>query len=251
MSFLNSGRVWSPAGFDTYLRTLKRPKWVRGITVHHTAVPSLQMRPQGHTAQLIENIRYGYVHDRGWSSGPHLFPDDTGHIWGMTPLTEPGTHARSFNATHIGIEVLGDYDSEDPKTGRGLNAWLTAASAVRSLQKWLGLPKTAFNFHRDDPKTTKTCPGKKVTHEWFLKLIDDAATLTHPPDPPEYVNVAKFAEGHGRTEMPRREGKDVFIGSWRLETWRYSETTGTEAIRSELERWLESVLTPRGGAVTV
>jgi hypothetical protein len=106
----------------------------------------------------------------GWRGGPHLFVDDH-RVWVFSPLTERGTHAVSFNAAGFGIEVLGDYDNEDPATGRGLSCWRNAAVAFRSLCAWRGIdPAGALKFHRDDPKTRKTCPGKRVTRDWFLAL---------------------------------------------------------------------------------
>ena len=129
------------------------------------------MRPKGFTAQHIINMRDGYI-EKKWKSGPHIFIDDD-QAWFMTPLTEKGVHAVSFNSRSIGIEVLGDYDSEDPFTGRGLQCWHLAAKTTYLLLKWLKLPmnETTVLFHRDDPKTNKTCPGKKIDKTWFIDLM--------------------------------------------------------------------------------
>lgn len=173
MSFSAVGTVYTPEEFSTFLATLPRPQWVRAITLHHTSSPSLAQRPKGLLPQHIRNIR-DFYREKKWSSGPHLFIDDTHRcIMGMTPLDERGTHAVSFNATALGIEVLGDYDSEDPTTGRGLTAWRNAAAATRHLLDWLHLTasKDIILFHRDDPRTTKTCPGTRVRKEWFLSLL--------------------------------------------------------------------------------
>ena len=82
----------------------------------------------------MKNLAHYYGKKLGWSAGPHLFTDED-QIFGLSPLTRPGTHARSYNRTHIGIEVLGNYDKEDPKSGRGLQCWKTAAEATAILLK--------------------------------------------------------------------------------------------------------------------
>ncbi len=73
--------------------------------------------------------------------------------------------------------MLGDYDREDPLSGRGLACWRTAAAASRVLLDWLGLSanERTVLFHRDDPKTNKSCPGRRVSKQWVLSLIDTPA----------------------------------------------------------------------------
>jgi len=179
MPFGNVGRVWSRSQFPAAIATMPKPSWVKGITLHHTSAPSLATRPHGLTAQHIDNIRDFYRDELGWSGGPHLFVDDD-QIWGMNEFSVPGVHAVSFNRTHLGIEVLGDYDSEDPLSGRGFECWMTALSATRSLLDWLGLPVSSVNFHRDDPKTKKSCPGKKVTKDWVHSILSTSIIPTAP-----------------------------------------------------------------------
>lgn len=188
MGFEKVGTVWTPRSFADYLTTITRPDWCKAVALHHTATPSLAQRPKGLLINHIENLRDYYKQDLGWSSGPHLFIDED-QIFGMCDLRRKGVHAVSFNSSAIGIEVLGFYDQEDPLSGRGLACWNTAAAATRALLDWLGL-KAGGNtvlFHRDDPKTGKTCPGTKVKKEWLLELIEHPAsshsTETDKPDP--------------------------------------------------------------------
>lgn len=179
MPFGNVGRVWSRAQFPTALAVMTKPTWVKGITLHHTGAPSLSTRPHGLTAQHIENIRDFYRNEMGWKGGPHLFVDED-QIWGMNEFSVPGVHAVSFNRTHIGIEVLGDFDIEDPLSGRGFECWMSALSATNSLLDWLSLPISSVNFHRDDPKTKKSCPGRKVTKDWVHGILKDSIIQTAP-----------------------------------------------------------------------
>lgn len=177
MSFENTGRVWTPNSLKEYLQTLTKPAAINCIVLHHTAAPSLAQRPKGFTIQHIENIKTFYSGELGWSRGPHFFIDED-QIFGMTPPTMSGIHAVSFNRNSIGIEVLGDYDKEDPLSGRGLQCWETAAETVAVLAEWLGIEinNTTIRFHRDDPKTSKTCPGIKVTKPWVISLINSKRT---------------------------------------------------------------------------
>ena len=173
MGFSALGKNWTPAEFDAYLKTIPKPLWATSVTLHHAASPSLSDRPSGFSAQHMINLKDFYADTKGWHTGPHLFTDDR-LIHGLTALSEAGTHARSFNAHSIGIETLGDYDrgNDDPKSGRGLACWKVSAAATVSLLKWLGLPVNAKTilFHREDPLTTKSCPGERVTKEWVLEL---------------------------------------------------------------------------------
>jgi hypothetical protein len=186
MGFDNVGRIWTPESLQQYLSILARPDWCRSVTLHHCGAPSLEQRPTGLTIRHIENIRDFYI-AKSWRSGPHLCVDDD-QLFGMSDLRQRGVHAVSFNASSIGIEVLGDYDREDPMSGRGLACWRTAAAASRILLDWLGLEanERTVHFHRDDPKTNKTCPGRKVSKEWVLSMISTPIaaidTSTDTPD---------------------------------------------------------------------
>ncbi len=180
MGYENVGRVWTYKSLEEYLRTIKKPDWCEAITLHNTGEPSLANRPTGFSVGNIGNIRNYYKNDLGWSAGPHLFIDED-EIYGMSDLRRRGVHAVSFNRNAIGIEVLGWYDKEDPKKGRGLACWQNAAAASGVLLNWLNLEpnEDTVLFHRDDPTTSKTCPGTLVKKDWILNLIKKS------PQPPE------------------------------------------------------------------
>jgi hypothetical protein len=168
-SFPIVGVAFTPAQFIAYLDGIDDSAMTwnpSAATIHHTASPSLAQRPDGFLTQHMFNLRSWYQ-SLGWNRGPHIFVDDK-RIWVFSPLTAKGIHAVSFNSSAIGIEILGDYDNEDPKTGRGLAACTLAAQADAALRARFGITKR--NFHRDDPKTSKTCPGRKITMEWFESL---------------------------------------------------------------------------------
>jgi len=195
MSYANVGKVWSSNSFKEYLKTIKPPSWARAVVLHHTAAPSLAQRPDGLLIQHIHNIKNYYQNTLKWNRGPQLFTDEN-EIFGMTPLTVPGIHAVSFNTYSIGIEVLGNYDIEDPFTGRGDACWKLAAQCTADLLSWMNLEASTKTilFHRDDPKTSKTCPGKKISKDWFLNLVkSNTVTVSPTPVPIENTEKEKFA----------------------------------------------------------
>jgi hypothetical protein len=110
----------------------------------------------------------------------------------MCDFRAKGIHAASFNSRSLGIEVLGDYDIEDPNSGRGLACWTNTAETVRVLLKWLGIKKNknTILFHRDDPKTKKSCPGKRIDKQWFLDLIPNDIEEPAADDSPAADDVA-------------------------------------------------------------
>lgn len=165
------GKAYTPSEFGDYVKTLNWASWKpQYVVLHHTAAPSLVQRPHGFLPQHLTYIRE-YYEEKGWSAGPHLFVDDD-QIWTFSPLTFRGVHAVGFNKTGIGLELLGDYDTEDPFSGRGLAVWKTGMAAVKSLLNRLQLTPAAIKFHREDGHTSKTCPGKKIRKEWVLSLLE-------------------------------------------------------------------------------
>ncbi|NDD52819.1 N-acetylmuramoyl-L-alanine amidase [bacterium] len=146
------------------------PAWAKGVTIHHTAAPSLAQRPDGFLEPHMRNLRSYYM-GQGWSAGPHFFVDED-QAWAFSPVARPGVHARAFNSTHIGIEMLGDFDREYPWSGRGREVLEMTLSVVREILAETGWPVSAVNFHRDDPQTDKTCPGKLIDKVNFLKLLE-------------------------------------------------------------------------------
>jgi N-acetyl-anhydromuramyl-L-alanine amidase AmpD len=164
------GKGFNLEEFSRYLDGVSFGSWKpRSIVIHHCAAPSLAQRPNGFISQHMLNLQ-DFYEGKGWSAGPHLFIDED-QAWVFSPLNQRGVHAVSFNATSIGIEMLGDYDSEDPTSGRGAQVLAMTARVTELLMKKLGIKKDGILFHRDDPKTSKTCPGKKIKKDWFLNLI--------------------------------------------------------------------------------
>ncbi len=245
MSYQNVGKVWTADSFGEYLKTLKRPDWAKRVCLHHCAAPSLAQRPQGFKAQHLENLR-SFYQSLGWNRGPHFFTDED-QIWGMTPPTVKGIHSVGWNSTAIGIEALGNYDIEDPKSGRGLQVWETTAKTTAELLKWLSLPanKDTVTLHRLDGRTSKSCPGNKVSHDWIIDMVNEQLKSKNPILKVEdqlkiLVPVAETLRKKGYSDADvkknlRREGKNFFWLDDHLEFAYYDSKLGaTIAPLSEL-----------------
>ena len=183
------GLSFDATGFDIYAKATTWTAWRPSfIVLHNTAVPNLAQRPKGFTRQHIQNLVSYYRDQQGWSAGPHLFVDDK-QIWVFTPLTTTGRHSPSWNAVALGIEMLGNFNTDKFDTGRGALVRQNAICAMASLCGALGLNPDTIKLHKQDPATThKDCPGSAVSRS---KIIADvqAAMLDHyaaehvPSDP--------------------------------------------------------------------
>lgn len=197
--------------FLDYLDDIKFGAWrPRFVTMHHTGGPSLATwKSYAHgtrkvpitDAQWMKNLAGYYGNELGWSAGPHFFftPDN----FCVLSLPEKrGVHAVSFNANSWGVECVGEFDSE-AFTPDLANRY---AEGMACLHLALGISPDGYafktrglHFHRDDPKTTKTCPGRKVDKLKMVDLIQQAmARLSdsgaHDDDdpPPAVIPAARF-----------------------------------------------------------
>lgn len=170
--------------FSAYLDTIQFSAWrPKFVTMHHTGGPSLATwRTYAHGTrkvpitdeQWMKNLAAYYGNEMKWSAGPHFFftPDN---FCVLSLPNKKGVHAVSFNAMSWGVECVGDFDSE-PFTADLANRY---AEGLACLHSALGITPgpyrfqtSGLHFHRDDPKTSKTCPGKKVDKGAMVRLIE-------------------------------------------------------------------------------
>lgn len=164
------GTPCTVAQFADHIASLQLDAWRPSLVcIHHCAAPSLAQRPVGFLPQHMLNLQ-AFYESKGWSAGPHLFTDED-QAWLFSPLDRRGVHAVSFNSSAWGIEMLGDYDIEDPWAGRGLNVLTLTAKITALLLRKIGGDVHDIRFHRDDPKTTKSCPGRRIDKSRFVALV--------------------------------------------------------------------------------
>lgn len=151
-----------------------------GITMHHTGVPNLSQRPDGYTEQHMKNFRHHYRDTMGWGHGPHIFTDDHA-IWVLNPLSIRGVHAVSYNRSRYGIEMLGNFNTDDDYSNdRGKLSRENGMFAAAVLMKHAGISTEKLNFHRHCPKAKearKECPGTLIAFNEFedevLSLVEN------------------------------------------------------------------------------
>lgn len=169
------------SAFTAYLQTVPRPVWVKGITNHNTYRPNeAQWRGMPSMTSMVNT----YV-AKGWSAGPHLYlcaeapnaPTKTG-IWQMTPLAHVGIHAGACNASHLGIENVGDFDANPPSPAQ-MTLLLAVNRAI--LQAW-GLPPESINVH-NECMSGRTCPGKYLTGAMIRSALYQSWPRPEPVDP--------------------------------------------------------------------
>jgi hypothetical protein len=86
-----------------------------GVTLHNTGrVPGWPEKISNEAAiQQLKNMSVTWASPpNNWKSGPHFVVGKNGIIIVATPPWIRGTHSPSFNFTHWGIEMVGDYDLE-------------------------------------------------------------------------------------------------------------------------------------------
>jgi hypothetical protein len=185
MSIPFIGKRMSRSEFAAYLKTLQfnsgfKPEFV---TLHHTASPSLAQRPSGFSAQHLKNLLDYYQNQLGWNGAPHVFIDDQNDgIIVFQRMDRRGVHAVSFNKNSWGVEMLGDFDSESFTSGRGAKVRQNSLVALDIMCKALKASPDSIKFHRDDPKTSKTCPGRNVTKSDIVNGVKSIMNVPLAPD---------------------------------------------------------------------
>jgi hypothetical protein len=170
----------TPADFLAYLEALKFGAWrPQFVTMHHTGAPDLATWQGWQTraspvsdAQWLKNLA-GYYGSLGWHAGPHVFVTPK-HICVLSSPTARGVHAVSFNALSWGVEVVGDFDRD--RLDGGYLDFVAAALAAMHIAAGLApepfrLRRSGLHFHRDDPKTRKTCPGTSIRKDAIIKAV--------------------------------------------------------------------------------
>lgn len=223
----NEGKVFSKAtDLLAFLEGLQFGAWrPRFVTMHHTGSPSLKVWQGWQTRakpvtdeQWLKNLAGYYGNTMKWSAGPHFFFTPT-HFCVLSPPTRRGVHAVSFNASSWGVECVGDFDTEtmtpelQAHYTEGLACLFLALGTQPDPYEWNA---RGLHFHRDDPKTNKTCPGRPVRKETLIPLIrkrmlqlsgvSDAPAEQTVPGSPQWVPRVGKVSGAGPSGLNVRAG---------------------------------------------
>jgi hypothetical protein len=206
------------AAFLDYLDDLQLGAWRPNfITMHHTGAPDLktwdkwEKRGNPSDEQWTKNLAK-YYGDLGWSSGPHFFVTPRPSILVLSPPTKRGVHAASFNSVSWGVEVVGNFDVE--KLTGSYREFVV--DAIAAMHVALGASPAPFrkgvsgmHFHRDDPKTKKTCPGKSIDKVSFSKEVDAAIKRLTPGSQQHEIIAEKSTAQKGFVRIPDGETLNV------------------------------------------
>lgn len=162
--------------------TRSLPKY---IVLHNTANPNIKLwlswSPE-HRQAYINNMQPYYA-KMGWKGGPHYFVPPTSDIvaFGFNDPTNCGTHASCFNSDSIGIEMVGDFNSEEFDTGPGAIVRDNAIDLMARLHLKLGLNpasyvygKSGLHFHVACKADNHDCPGKHVVKSDVIARVQSA-----------------------------------------------------------------------------
>jgi hypothetical protein len=171
------GKGFSASDFGDYVQTVELISWrPQFIVLHNTYIPKLADWHKVPGERRMQNLQAYYRDTQKWSAGPHLFVADD-LIWVFTPLDTPGVHSPSWNAISWGVELVGDYSTEDFSPAVQANA----ASALASLYSLAGLSPDNLRLHKEDPHTThKNCPGLKIVKNDVITFVSAALSEMHP-----------------------------------------------------------------------
>jgi hypothetical protein len=180
------GKPYTREEFATRVGSLRWRAWKpSGITLHNTAAPTLAQWAESGPAHdaRIQSLQSYYENKLNWHAGPHLFISRN-FINGFSNILAPGVHSRCFNATHIGIEMVGDYGSEPFDSGDGALVRDNAVFAMAHLYRALGLNPTGLVFHKECRKDNHDCPGRHVDKADMIRRVTDAIALLGTAGPP-------------------------------------------------------------------
>jgi lysozyme len=176
------GTTWTREEFTAHLNSITLPSRIQAVTIHCVAVPmklfyttTKSEDPDVDAAQRMRNM-FTDVRDRLKGVAYHAVSFPHGQIGKATDMLVVGNHASSWNADSLGIEMFFDGDSNDPFTPGGEVVLDTAAWWAAQILQKIKKPATAstVRFHRDEPaakRKGKTCPGKNVHKDQFLKRV--------------------------------------------------------------------------------
>lgn len=189
-------KAFTQPEFGALVAKLQWNAWApAGIVLHNTSAPTLaQWAESGpnHDARL-RNLQ-SYYEGLGWHAGPHLFVSRD-YINTFANILLPGVHSRCYNSTHLGVEMVGDYDTEEFESGDGALVRANAVFAVATLFRAIGVTPTleTLRFHRECLVDNHACPGKKVDKQAFLDRVLKVTGASPKPAPPPAKPVAHDA----------------------------------------------------------
>ena len=231
--------------FREYIKVVPLPRGLPTATcAHHTWKPTTADW-QGRAT--MEGIRRYHMGTRGWSDiGANFYVGPDRLVWTARPLTasnwahalvslpwsEVHAMARAFagwdeqalNRRAVGVEIIGNYDLEDPRESPAME---TAFEVFAAMHEQWGIPLDNLFFHR--MVADKTCPGSRVGHNWFVQEVRDRMNAPNTDQHPhewaaegwEWATEAEITDGTNPRGPITRE--QVVVMLKRFDEWQKAQ----------------------------
>lgn len=172
---------------DVVAPTLDKSGWKpQGAVLHNTGFMHWNIDGHGNPIsheQTVRNMSVDWV-ARHFTGGPHFLVTPEGNAMVVWKPWEPGTHSPSWNKTHWGVEMVGDFRTHEfPTVMRQ-----AAVKLLRIMHKTIGrsvADEHSLQFHLEDPRTTHhDCPGHFVgpKKQWLADINN--TSVAAPPTVP-------------------------------------------------------------------
>lgn len=183
-------KEWAgPTDFEVELLRTPPIPWAKGVTIHHSVIPTLDQWYKHTPQQNLDGMAHYYQYEvddgAGWSAGPHLFIAPDG-IYQMTPLAHAGIHATICNKQYWGVEVVGNYDDHYWSSQTEYRVLGVAAALLRKA-KATSVTLDTLRGHREC-NSPKTCPGKAINMNAVRDKVRKLMGIGIPVLPPVVDN---------------------------------------------------------------
>ena len=176
--------------FDDVKNFCRNSKRIECITLHHTWRPTssqyngrstvlgikrYHIQNVAGVTDIMANFYTSPVDDYiGWTARP-LNITNGAHAyinkdWNQVPAglrQRAGGNKQYLNYRSVGIETIGNFDSENPATNKSMKNSLRLMAMLCEIYSLD--PEKDIYFHRD--VTWKTCPGSRVTKTWITEEV--------------------------------------------------------------------------------
>ena len=179
-------RGYTVEEFGDMLEGYREAADIRATVLHHTYSPCAR---DYKGLETIEAIRRYHL-QRGWTDiGCHAYVAPDGCVYNGRPPTArnaachygerppeewpeelrrlAGEDRGWANRHGFGIEVIGNFDDEDPVASRAMQTALDLLAVVHTMWR---IPVSHCFMHRDLAR--KSCPGRRVRKEWVHRELE-------------------------------------------------------------------------------
>lgn len=176
------------------------------LVLHHTWHPTKESWAGERTIGGLKR----YYEGKKWKAGPHIFVAEDG-IWLFSPMRKDGIHAGKLNKHSIGIEIVGNYDTEKWSGQTKQNA----IGTIKILMDRLGIKEGGVFFHRD--ASPKSCPGWAINREWVFNELKNFSIKPRIPSPSELMERVETLSVPTPTFPSAPGEEEVMIPVWAAE----------------------------------